>query len=73
MKIGLRLRGGGLLISVEDDGVGLGYRSRGVGDSSGGAGLRIHAALLAAIGASLELAQRPSGGVQAQIFLATNK
>jgi hypothetical protein len=46
----------------------MGYTARAEGAGSG-SGLRIHTALLAAIGAALELTPRPSGGVCACIII----
>ena len=60
--IALRQTAGRLILSVEDDGVGMGYAPFNPGD-----GLRIHTALLAAIGASFELSSRPGGGLKASI------
>lgn len=60
--IALRQTAGRLILSVEDDGVGMGYAPFNPGD-----GLRIHTALLAAIGASFELSPRPGGGLKASI------
>lgn len=63
----------GLRLSIEDNGVGYQPEPTGSsqpGESSGsGSGLRIHSALLAAVGASLEISARPEGGTRAVIRL----
>ncbi len=59
---------GKLQLRLSDDGVGLNNAALGEDSPSGtGSGLRIHSAMLAAVGATLELGPAPSGGVQAVI------
>lgn len=61
--VALQLEDGLLRLAVEDDGVGLGG-----GPAQGaGTGLRLHSAMLAAVGAGLEVAPRPGGGTRAVI------
>jgi signal transduction histidine kinase len=64
--LGLRLEGEGLALIIEDNGVGLGGQRVAVG---AGSGLRIHSAMLAAVGASMEVAARPEGGTRGVIYL----
>ncbi len=64
--LALRLEGEGLALSIEDDGVGLGGQRVAVG---AGSGLRIHSAMLAAVGASMEVNARPEGGTRGVIYL----
>ena len=64
LTISLRLEEDGLRLVIEDDGVGL----EGEQPASGaGSGLRIHSAMLAAVGASLEVSARPLGGTKGEI------
>jgi len=64
--LSLRSEGQGLALAIEDDGVGLGGERAAVG---AGSGLRIHSAMLAAVGASLEVAAQPGGGTRGVIFI----
>ena len=66
LTLGLRLAGDGLALTVEDDGVGLGGQRAVAG---AGSGLRIHSAMLAAVGAEMEVTARPGGGAQGIIYL----
>ncbi len=64
LAIGLQTDEGGLRLTIEDDGVGLaGDQAR----AGAGSGLRIHSAMLAAVGAGLEVASRPGGGTRGEI------
>ncbi|MBI4926708.1 MAG: ATP-binding protein, partial [Anaerolineae bacterium] len=68
LRLCLASSGGGLTLSVEDDGVGLRTTEpAGEAANPGGSGLRLHSAMLAAVGASLELGPRPGGGTRAVI------
>lgn len=59
---------GKLRLRIADDGVGLNQAAQEDELEQGaGSGLRIHSAMLAAVGASLELGPSPSGGAQAVI------
>jgi signal transduction histidine kinase len=79
--IGLALHESRLSLVVEDDGIGITHRAcnestaaSAAGDAVPllpGTGLRMHAALLAAIGATLELSLRPAGGTQGLITIDT--
>jgi signal transduction histidine kinase len=66
----------GLRLVVEDDGVGLsagGPAGRRQLESGTGSGLRFHSAMLAAVGASLEVASRPGCGTRAVIVFPEEK
>jgi signal transduction histidine kinase len=56
----------GLVILIEDDGVGMGTPTQNV---SGGRGLALHGTLLAVVGGSLSTERRPEGGTRVQIVL----
>lgn len=58
--------GQGLALAIQDDGVGLGGERAPVG---AGSGLRIHSAMLAAVGASLEVTALPGGGTRGVILI----
>jgi len=68
-KLALDLRlarqGEGLALTIRDDGVGPGGHSA---EGRTGSGLRIHSAMLAAVGGSLEVGQAPAGGTQALLL-----
>lgn len=74
LTVQLRLENG-LCLAIEDDGIG--YQAEpdaGAGENPTrrtGSGLRIHSAILAAVGASLEITNRPGGGTRASIRMKT--
>lgn len=55
---------GALMLSIEDDGVGLGARVPSLG---GGQGLALHGALLAVVHGSLRMDERPGGGTRVSL------
>ena len=61
--VSLELAGQHLRLIIEDDGVGL----AGEPSAGGGSGLRLHSAMLAAVGASLAIGPRLGGGTRAVI------
>jgi len=58
----------GLRLVVEDDGVGFDFDEETAGPS-GGSGLRLHSAMLAAVGGSMEVLSRPAGGTRGVITI----
>ena len=66
LELRMELRDGRLLVSVQDDGVGPGAAA---GLSASGSGLRIHSAMLAAVGGSLTVAPANPQGTLAQILI----
>ena len=65
---------GGLRLMVEDDGVGMPSSAGQVRPTGGtGSGLRFHSAMLAAVGASLEVGSRPGCGTRAVILFPEEK
>jgi len=66
LTVGLRAQYGRLHLLIEDDGVGLEGREP---SQSAGSGLRIHSAMLAAVGGSLELRPGQPGGACGLIVL----
>jgi signal transduction histidine kinase len=64
LAVGLQFDAPELHLVVEDDGVGLGGESTALG---AGSGLRIHTAMLAAVGAELEVSARAEGGTRGVI------
>jgi signal transduction histidine kinase len=65
LAISLETAGERLRLGVADDGVGLSDQPSPVG---AGNGLRIHSAMLAAVGASLEISSQPEGGTRGVIL-----
>jgi signal transduction histidine kinase len=65
LKISLGTAGECLRLVVADDGVGL---SNAPSPTGTGNGLRIHSAMLAAVGASLEISSQPEGGTRGVIL-----
>jgi signal transduction histidine kinase len=59
----------GLRLVIEDDGVGMDEAS----SIGAGSGLRIHSAMLAAVGGGLEVGERPHGGTRGVISLSVEE
>jgi signal transduction histidine kinase len=66
--LSLQQAGQHLRLAIEDDGVGMGGEPL----AGGGSGLRLHSAMLAAVGASLAIGPRPGGGTRAVIESAVS-
>lgn len=67
LRLAVLVEGGaGLAVVVEDDGPGMGYAAEAAGSSQG---LALHAAMLAVVGATLEVEPAPAHGVRATIRL----
>jgi signal transduction histidine kinase len=77
LTVGLE-QNGGLRLVVEDDGIGIsqsagGQASQDRPTDGTGSGLRFHSAMLAAVGASLEVGSRPGCGTRAVIVFPAEK
>jgi signal transduction histidine kinase len=66
LELKMEINDGKLRVSVEDNGVGIGNAA---GLLSSGSGLRIHSAMLAAVGGSLEVSPAQAGGTFARITI----
>lgn len=60
---------GEFCLVVEDDGVGLGVAPQGAPDAGSGSGLRLHSAMVAAVGGRLEVGTFHAGGTRAVVAL----